>query len=274
MVNAGVVKITVADDFKANHWAKVLPDIVVHQKVTVSQNNKVGVGVRKANPELKKSLEGFTRIVKKGTLFGNMIFNRYYKDARWIKNSISEAERKKYIQYVGLFKKYGKQYGFDYLVVAAQAYQESGLDHSRKNPSGAIGIMQILPSTAKDPVVGIPDITDLENNIHAGVKYMAFIRDRYFSGSELETIDKVAFTWAAYNAGPTRVGQMRVLAKKMGLNANKWFNQVELAAGKIVGSETVKYVSNIYKYYIAYSLSERLSKKAKSAREIKTKLQN
>ena len=272
MVNAGVIKITVADDFKVLHWAKVLTDLVVHKKIAVSENNRIGVAVRKSNPELRKSLENFASNVRKGSLLGNMIFNRYYKDVRWIKNPVSDAERKKFEETSKLFKKYSDQYGFDYLMITAQAYQESQLDHSRKSTAGAIGIMQVLKSTAKDPVVGVPNIEKLEDNIHAGVKYMAFMRDRYYSKSDLALVDRVAFTWASYNAGPGRVRQMRTMAEKMGLNPDIWFNHVELAAGKIVGRETVKYVSNIYKYYIAYKLIEKLSADTEAARtkEIKS----
>lgn len=263
MVNAGVVKITVSDDYKAQQWAKVLPDIVVHKNLAISENNSVGVGIRKNNPELKKSFESFLKTAKKGTLFGNMTFNQYYKNVKWIKNPIAETERRKLEKFVGLFKKYGDKYGFEVLAIAAQAYQESGLDNSRKSKVGAIGIMQVLPSTAADPVVGISDIRPLENNIHAGVKYMNFLRERYFSDQGILAEDRFAFSWAAYNAGPGRVRQMRTLAKKMGLDPNKWFHNVELAAGKIVGRETVKYVSNIYKYYIAYTLARELSQKRK-----------
>ncbi|MFC1664491.1 transglycosylase SLT domain-containing protein [Pseudomonadota bacterium] len=271
LVNAGVVKITVSDNYKAVHWAKVLKNIVVHKNIPIAKKNAVGVGIRKNNPELKKSFERFLKSAKKGTLFGNMTFDRYYKNVKWIKNPNSEAERKKFNKFIGLFEKYGNKYQFDELAIAAQAYQESGLDNSRKSHVGAVGIMQLLPSTAADPNVGIPNIRPLENNIHAGVKYMNFLRERYFSGKELLPVDRFAFSWAAYNAGPGRVRQMRALAKKMGLNPNKWFHNVEVAAGKIVGRETVKYVSNIYKYYIAYTLSEELEEKRETALQGKTK---
>src|SRR3546814_4263067 len=69
---------------------------------------------------------------------------------------------------VVLFQEYGDRYGFDWLMVGAQGYQESKLDQSARSKAGAIGIMQLLPSTAVDPNVGIPDITTERNNIHAG----------------------------------------------------------------------------------------------------------
>ncbi len=254
LVNAGAVEITVVDAYKARLWAKVLPDIRVLDDVKLKSGTTLGWAVRKGNPKLQKNLNDFVQTVKKGTLMGNILFNRYYKRTKWIKNPLADKERAKLVEIIKLFKKYAAQYGFDYLSVAAQAYQESQLDHSRKSHVGAVGIMQVLPSTAADPNVDISDITKIENNIHAGVKYMEFMRRRYFSDTAIKEEDRLAFAWAAYNAGPAKVRRMRKLAGEMGLDPNVWFNNVEMAAGKIVGRETVQYVGNIFKYYVAYGL--------------------
>ena len=136
----------------------------------------------------------------------------------------------------------------------AQGFQESGLNQNMKSHRVAIGIMQVLPSTAADKNVGIPDISTADNNIHAGVKYLAFLRDRYFNASEITAINRMAFSLAAYNAGPARINKVRKLTVDMGLDPNVWHGNVELAAGRIVGRETIQYVNNIFKYYIAYSL--------------------
>ena len=121
--------------------------------------------------------------------------------------------------------------------------------------------MQVLPATGKDPNVNVGDIAQLENNIHAGVKYLAFLRERYFSDPAIEPDDQMALAWAAYNAGPGNVRKMRRLAEEMDLNPNEWFDNVEVAAGKVTGTETVRYVANIYKYYVAYQLIEQLRAK-------------
>lgn len=254
MVNAGTVGITVVDDFQARLWAQVLADIRLLEQVKVSSDNTLSWAVRKNNPQLRQSLEGFMPKIRKGTLLGNMFIKRYYQNTRWIKNPISDAERKKLKSLLELFRKYAGRYDFDTFGVAAQAYQESRLNHRTRSRAGAVGIMQLLPSTAADPNVGIPDIRGLENNIHAGVKYLAFLRDRYFNEADVSAEDRLAFSWAAYNAGPANVRRMRETAAEMGLNPNVWFNNVELAAGKLVGRETVQYVRNIFKYYLAYSL--------------------
>jgi membrane-bound lytic murein transglycosylase MltF len=254
MVNAGAVGITVMDDFEARLWAKVLPDVRVLDGVKVSAGNRIGWAVRKDNPELLKDLNAMARKVKKGTLMGNMLFKRYYENTQWIKNPLSDEARARLKALLGLFRKYAGQFGFDTLAVVAQAYQESKLDHGAKSHVGAVGIMQLLPSTAADTNVGIRDINAVEDNIHAGVKYLAFLRERYFNDPQIKEEDRVAFVWAAYNAGPAKVRRMRETAAEMGLDPNVWFNNVEMAAGKLVGRETVHYVGNIFKYYVAYSL--------------------
>jgi len=117
--------------------------------------------------------------MRAGTRIGNTLINRYFKNTKWIKNPVSNSERAKLDRLVKLFRKYGEKYSFDWLALAAQGYQESALNHSAKSRAGAVGIMQLLPSTAKDPNVGIPDISSEENNIHAGAKYLAFVRNIY-----------------------------------------------------------------------------------------------
>ncbi len=254
MVDAGILPITVVDDYKARLWAQVLPDIRVLEQVKAKSGNTLGWAVRKNNPELHKDLNRFAQTVKKGSLLGNILFRRYLQNPERIKNPLAEHERSRFREVVGLFAKFADRYGFDVLAVTAQAYQESKLDHATRSHRGAVGIMQLLPSTAADPNVGIDDIARLENNIHAGVKYLAFLRDRYFADPQITAENRLALSWAAYNAGPANVRKMRAKAEQMGLDPNVWFGNVELAAAGTVGPEPVQYVRNIFKYYVAYAL--------------------
>lgn len=255
LVNAGSLNITVADEHLARLWAGVLPNIKVRADLTINRDGELAWAVRKDNPKLLASMNRFVKANRKGTLMGNILFQRFYDDKRWIANATSKAERRKLKKLARLFKKYAKKYDFDWLLLAAQAFQESGLVHRSRSHRGAVGIMQIKPATARDKHVAIRNIHKLEPNIHAGVKYLAFLRDRYFSGPEIRGEDRVFFALAAYNAGPGKVRMMRAKAKRMGLNPNRWFGQVELAAMRMVGRETVTYVRNILKYSIAYKLS-------------------
>ena len=150
---------------------------------------------------------------------------------------------------------------FDWLLIMSQAYQESRFDQNARSSKGAVGIMQVLPSTAADRIVGIPDISILENNIHAGNKYLRFIRDRYFESEAMSELDKTLFAVASYNAGPARLSDLRAEAAREGLDPNVWFDNVERIAARRIGRETVDYVGNIYKYWIAYGLNrERLER--------------
>jgi membrane-bound lytic murein transglycosylase MltF len=136
--------------------------------------------------------------------------------------------------------------------MGAQGYQESQLNQSVKSPVGAIGVMQVMPATGKDLKVG--DITETEANIHAGVKYMRLMIDQYYEKEPMTKLDKALFAFASYNAGAGRISQMRKEAAKRGLDPNVWFHNVEYVVAEKIGAETVTYVSNIYKYYIAYRL--------------------
>jgi membrane-bound lytic murein transglycosylase MltF len=136
--------------------------------------------------------------------------------------------------------------------MAAQGYQESRLDHSARSHVGAIGVMQVMPATGTELRVG--DIKKLEPNIHAGVKYIRSLVDRYYAKEPMDDLDKMLFAFAAYNAGPGRLRQLRREAQERGLDRNVWFNNVERIASERIGRETVTYVSNIFKYYVTYLL--------------------
>ncbi len=255
MVNAGLVPMIVIDNHKAEFWAQVFDDIRLHPEIAVNRGGRIAWAFRKGSPKLKKVVDAFIRKHRKGTLLGNILLERYYKDTKYVKNALSPNALDKFKATVGLIRKYASRYGFDWLIVAALGYQESGLDHSKRSKDGAVGVMQVLPSTAQDPNVAIDNIEELEANIHAGVRYLHFLHNRYFKDASVDQLNQWLFTFAAYNAGPATVAKLRREAPKMGLDPNKWFRNVEYVAAKRIGRETVQYVSNIYKYYLAYSLA-------------------
>jgi len=242
------------DSHKARFWEQIFTKIKVHPNVAVRDGGDVAWAFRKNSPKLKDMVNGYIKGHRKGTMLGNILFKRYLKNTKYVKNSLSKQEIKKYDATVQLFKKYAGKYDFNHLMVIAQAYQESGLDHSKRSHAGAIGIMQLLPTTAADPNVGITDIEKLENNIHAGTKYLRFIVDRYYKDEPMDEVNKLLFAFAAYNAGPSKINKLRKKTKAMGLNPNVWFRNVEIAAAKSIGRETVQYVRNIYKYNISYQI--------------------
>lgn len=257
MVNAGVEPATIVDGHVARFWSGVYDSLVVHPGVTVATDGAIAWAIRKHSPELKAAVDEFARTHGKGTTFGNILDQRYWRNVGYVRNPGAASERARLRTMATLFKKYGEQYGFDYLLLAAQAYQESRLDQSVRSSVGAVGVMQVMPTTASDPNVAIKNIELLEPNIHAGSKYMRFLLDRYFKGDHLDSLNQGLFAFASYNAGPARVARLRARAQANGLNPDVWFNNVEIVAAQDIGAETVTYVRNIFKYYVAYTLLTR-----------------
>ncbi|HYC14831.1 MAG TPA: transglycosylase SLT domain-containing protein, partial [Stellaceae bacterium] len=189
----------------------------------------------------------------------------YIKSTKFVKNSTTTAELKKFETTVDIFKKYGTQYDADYLLMMAQGYQESGLDQGVKSRVGAVGVMQVMPTTGKEMKVG--DISQLDPNINAGVKFLTLMRDEYFHDVGMDDLNQLLFSFAAYNAGPSRILRLRKLAEQRGYNPNTWFNNVEVVVAEKVGMETVTYVGNIFKYYIAYKLVTEVEEQKRKAIE-------
>jgi membrane-bound lytic murein transglycosylase MltF len=265
MVNADLIPMVIVDDHKARFWGEIFEKITLHPDIAVHEGGDIAWAFRKNSPKLAAVVNEFVKGHKKGTLMGNMLFKRYLKENKWARSALSPAELAKFQAVVDLFKQYADRYDFDYLMTGALAYQESQLDHSKRSQVGAVGIMQILPTTAADKNIGIPDVAKLENNVHAGHKYLRFLQDRYFDDPAIDTLDRYLFTFAAYNAGPARVTSLRREAGKRGLDPNVWFQNVEVIAAEKIGRETVQYVSNIYKYYISYKFAREWNEARKKA---------
>ncbi len=252
MVNAGVLGAIVVDSHKAALWEQVFERIVVNRDLSVHSGNQIAWAIRKNSPRLMQSITAFGNTVRSGTLLGNIVMKRYLGDTRWLDNALSSEERKRNEETIEIIKRYAGQYEFDWLIIASQAYQESRLDQSKRSPAGAVGVMQLLPTTAADKAVGIPDISTLENNIHAGVKYMHWLRETYYSDATISPLDRVLFSFAAYNAGPGNMKRARNRARRLGFDPNRWFGNVEIGMYRAVSGEPASYVRNIYKYYVTY----------------------
>ncbi len=221
--------------------------------------------MRKNSPLLKAELDEFLARHPPGSASYNMLFQKYLKNTKFVKNAASTEEIAKLEKIIQFFKTYSDKYDMDFLLMAAQGYQESQLNQGAKSHVGAVGVMQVMPATGQELKVG--DISQLEPNIHAGVKYMRFMIDQYFEKEPMDRLNKGLFAFAAYNCGPGRVRSLRKEAAKRGLDPNKWFNNVEIVAAEKIGRETVTYVSNIYKYYVAYTLATENMEERRKERE-------
>lgn len=254
MVNAGLVSIVVVDRYQALLWAQVFKKLKPHRGVVVNKGGDIAWMIRKGSPKLQAEIAGFAKAYGQKSEFGNALIKKYTGSPRIVKPATSAGEIKKFNATVAFFRKYGAQYDMDYLLMMAQGYQESLLDQNAVSHVGAIGVMQIMPATGEEMATG--DIKKLEPNIHAGVKYMNYMRNQFFAEQPMDARNKILFSFAAYNAGPSRVLKLQKEAEKRGLNPYVWFNNVEIIAGLRIGEETVTYISNIYKYYVAYTLLE------------------
>jgi membrane-bound lytic murein transglycosylase MltF len=256
LVRAGVEHITVADDFLARLWAGIMGDLDVHEDIVLSESVFVGPVVRKASPQLVAALGDFQKTHGMGTEFGNVVVNQYLKFNKWASNPSSSEDRKRFEKAIPLFEKYGRQYDLDIQLLVAQGYQESQLDQATRSRTGAVGVMQIKPSTAAGDPVNIRDVQgSMENNIHAGVRYLRHLMDDYFNDPTLTPFNRQLFAIAAYNAGPARINSLRQKAKRQGLDPNVWFDNVEIVSAKNIGRQNIDYVRNILKYWVAYRLA-------------------
>jgi len=249
MVAAGLVELTVVDGWKAELWARMQKRLKPRRDLALTSAQSVGWAFRNGSPKLAALLQEFI-----DTYPGSRAqrYRNYPAYVQSLGHATADTDWKRFQSSIALFRKYAPRYDFDPLMVAALGYQESRLDQSARSTVGAIGVMQLMPETGATLEVG--DITELEPNIHGGIKYLRLLRDRAISGGSPGEQDLTLFALAAYNCGPGRVAALRAEAPQMGVDPDVWFDNVERVAARRVGQETVLFVRSIYKYYVAYKL--------------------
>ncbi|HEY5824727.1 MAG TPA: transporter substrate-binding domain-containing protein, partial [Cyclobacteriaceae bacterium] len=252
LVDSGVIPYTATVEDAAKLWTNVMDSLVLYDKMPLAKNISYGIVLRKNSPKLKASLDRFVENNAKGTVMGNQLYNKYVVNVKRLRGMHNKKTIAQVRALRTTFQKYADKYLLDWLLLVAQGYQESALNQGAISPVGAVGIMQVLPSTAAGRPLYMKNIRTVDTNVHAGVKYMRFLIDQYFTNPEIDALNQQLLALAAYNCGPGRVIQLRKKAKARGLNPNLWFDNVELIAAREIGRETVQYVSNIYKFYTSY----------------------
>jgi membrane-bound lytic murein transglycosylase MltF len=265
MLNAGLLQAVVVDDWKAKMWAQALPKLKVHEDIVLRPRTKMGWAIRKNSPKLAAELTEFYAYYAKQAGGIPALQRQYMARVKALKDATATADQKRLLALVDIFRKYGQQYNFDPLMLAAQGYQESTLNQEAKSHVGAVGVMQVMPATGAELKVG--DIHQAEPNIHAGTKYMDQLMTRYFKDAKFDAQNRTLFAFASYNAGPGNISKMRKEAEKRGLDPNQWFNSVEIVTAEKIGIETTTYVRNIFKYYAAYKLVTQAQGSAESAKQ-------
>jgi membrane-bound lytic murein transglycosylase MltF len=265
MVNAGLIPATIVDSHIAEFWQQIFREIELHPAVVLRQEGEIAWAFRKDSPQLKAVVDAFIAAHRIGTGSGNAILHRYFQNTKWARQATAPSDLQRFTTLSKYFQKYGAQYGFEWLLLVAQGYQESGLEQSVRSPVGAVGVMQVLPETAR--LVRVSNIELVEPNIHAGVKYLRMLVNQYFAEPGIDANNRMLFAFAAYNAGPNRIARLREQAATQGLDPDKWFDNVELAVARDVGRETVRYVSNIFQYYVAYKLEVERTQAREAAKQ-------
>ena len=265
MLNAGLLQAVVVDDWKARMWAQALPKVKVHEDIVLRPKTKLGWAIRKNSPKLAAELNEFYAYYAKQAGGIPALQRQYMARVKALKDATASADQKRLLALVEIFKKYGQQYNFDPLMLAAQGYQESALNQDAKSHVGAIGVMQVMPATGAELKVG--DIRQADPNIHAGIKYMDQLMTKYFKDAKFDEQNRTLFAFASYNAGPGAIQRMRIEAAKRGLDPDKWFANVELVTAEKIGIQTTTYVRNIFKYYVSYTLTHDAKNHAQKMRQ-------
>ena len=174
----------------------------MREDVVIREDGDIAWAFRKNSPLLRAEIDAFMAEVRGKATMSDILY-RYYKTGKTVRNALSSKDREKFEQIIGHFKTYGKRFKIDPFLLTAQGYQESGFDQSMRMRSGAVGVMQIKPSTAREKEIGITDVvTRAEDNIHAGAKYLRFLANKYIKDRAVSEPNRVLMALAAYNAGP------------------------------------------------------------------------
>ncbi len=267
LVGRGDIPLTVVDAHIAEFWKQIYPDLVLQPGVVLRGDADIAWALRPDAPGLQDLVNRFVREHRVGTMIGNVLVKRYVESPTWVRSVREYYDRNTIASFEPIFRKAEAEYGFDWRLLVAQAIQESGLDPNRRSPQGAVGLMQLMPATARE--MGYTgDLTDPAANVEAAAKYLAHILDVYFPGlRDRDSAQAHLMALAAYNAGPTRISRLREEAESRGRDPDRWFDEMELVASREVGAEPAVYVQNIFKTFTAFRMLAALGAERTRARE-------
>jgi membrane-bound lytic murein transglycosylase MltF len=258
MVAKRALDFSVADSIVAETAVAVWPELRILTGMEVRKGGQLAWATTHAAQDLATEMNAFLPRYRHGSLLGNVAVQKYFEPDHSLHARIDGERTAPLSPYDDLLRLHAERYDFDWRLMAALAYQESRFNPLASNRSGAVGFFQIKPMTAREPYIGIPDVKgpeNVENNIHAGIKYLAWIKQRYFDSiPEMSEDDRMRMAMAAYNAGPRTLINARNRAVKMGLDPMLWFRNVEIALLTMRKTEPVKYVSEINQRYVSYQM--------------------
>lgn len=255
MLDGKLISHTYVAKWKANLWKPLFTNIQINEATQIPDGSPGDLVVTEENKALAEDIINYAASPDLEEALNVYRKNEFAIRKNALKSPVTPAEWKRFEGMHSYFRMYGSQNRLDPLFLAGLGFQESMLNQNAISPSGAIGVMQLLPSTGESLHVG--NIHQLEPNIHAGAKYISSLLYALTIEGDLSDHERSLFAVAAYNAGPNNIRKARELAGKMGFDPNKWFGNVEMATAKLFGSETFLYVRNVYKYYVTYDIRQR-----------------
>ncbi len=256
LVNAGRLAAAVVDRRVARAWQPTLGRIAIQENVDFDWGGRYAWAARQSNPELRRVLAEFFTEHQRAPRMKQAFDGDDGEARQFLRESVSAEELRNFRRLNRAFIASARRYDLDPLMLMAQAFHESQFDQRARSNRGAVGVMQVLPSTAADPNVRVSGVrSSAEQNVEAASKYLRFLADTYLDDPALTPDNRMFMLLAAYNAGPGNLQKVRRMARENGLDPDRWFGHVEQMAARALGRETLDYVNNVYKYYVAYSFA-------------------
>ncbi|RRO11899.1 transporter substrate-binding domain-containing protein [Flavobacteriaceae bacterium 14752] len=261
----GEIKYSIVDQNIASIYASDYPILDISTKMSFSQ--RIAWGLRKDSNQLKDTLNQWLKRAKK-TVDYHVIYNKYFKNRRSfrkrVKSEFYSLNDQKISPYDDLIKKYANDIGWDWRLIASIVYQESQFRPSNESWAGATGLMQIMPKTAEE--LNISNPTDPQQSLRGGTEYLSQLWEAH--STIPDSIQRLKFTLASYNAGLYHIKDAQRLASHFDLDSLQWDDNVENALlklnkpeyynkdfikyGYVRAQEPYKYVKEIFKRYEHY----------------------
>ena len=265
MVSDGTIKYSVIDNHKASIHKSYFPNIDINTPVSLSQ--RIAWAVRKTSPELLETINKGLATIKRKPDY-NMIYEKYFENRRQFHKRLDSeyytGKTGKFSEYDEMVKKYSEDLGWDWILVKSLIYQESMFKSGNTAWTGASGLMQLMPSTAKE--MGVKNIYDPEQNIKGGTKYLK--RMHSYWEQIPDSVQRIKFAIASYNCGYGHIKDAQKLAFINGKDSLNWDNGVDyyvlnlskpefyndpvVEFGYARGYEPYNYVKDIFDRYNNY----------------------
>lgn len=255
MVAAGLIPLTVTDSFKGRPWLGTLPGLKAHRLIPLRDHGHTAWALRPDAPKLLTAVNRYLAQAPKNQLYSDLSLRQYLLQSDSLSNILAPERVGRLNQIRQVLQKYAKRYDLDWLMLAAMAYKESGLDPTARSPGGAVGLLQLLPTTGKAVNITGERLASLDGNVEAACRYLRHMLDTYFNDPKLDRLNRHLMVFAAYNAGPNRIQRLRSKAAAQGLDPDQWFGNLDQLVANEVGQIPITYVGTIYKYYVAYRFS-------------------